>query len=277
VQLKFQRIIDIAAIALAGTALAVTASGCAHHQHGHHGHTEGSGLTVTGSGEAKSKPDIARSSIGIEVRAETAEQATAQASERMNAVLAAIKGAGVADTDLRTHDFSVQFERDYTPPPLPVPPPPPVKPGAKAAPAAQLEPAPSSVPRGSYRVSNTVEVTIRDISKVSAVLTAATSAGANNVWGINFDVENQDPLHDKARAQAIEKAKRNAEQLAQLTGVKLGAIVTIEDQADSGQIAPRMFKAAMMAESADASQVPVEGGELTITHQVRLVYALDKR
>lgn len=272
---KFQRLIDLAAICLA-----LTASGCMHHAHARHGgNAEGTGLSVVGSGEAKGSPDVARSSIGIEVRADTAEEATKQANERMAAVLGAIKAAGVAETDLRTHDFSVSFERDYNPPQpvvLPTPVAPTVK-GTKAAPAA-AEPAPaaSSVPRGSYRVSNTVEVTVRDVSKVSAVLTAATSAGANNVWGISFDVSDREPLHAKAREQAISKAKASAQQLAQLTGVKLGRIITIDDQADVGQIQPRMFKAAMMAESSDASQTPVEGGELTITHQVRLVYDLEK-
>lgn len=274
---KFQRLIEIVTIAIA-----LAASGCAvHHPHAHHGgNAEGTGLSVTGSGEAKGAPDIARSSIGIEVRANTSEEATKQANERMSAVLGALKGAGVADADLRTHDFSVSFERDYTPPqPVVVAPaPPPAKGTARvaattaAAPAAPA--APESTVRGSYRVSNTVEVTVRDVSKVSAVLSAATAAGANNVWGINFDVSDREPLHAKAREQAIARAKQSAAQLAQLTGVTLGRIITIDDQADVGGIQPRMYRAAAMNEASDAAPVPVEGGELTITHQVRLVYDL---
>lgn len=274
---KFQRLIEIVTIAIA-----LAASGCAvHHPHAHHGgNAEGTGLSVTGSGEAKGAPDIARSSIGIEVRANTSEEATKQGNERMSAVLSALKSAGVADADLRTHDFSVSFERDYTPPqPVVVAPaPPPTKGTARvaattaAAPAAPA--APESTVRGSYRVSNTVEVTVRDVSKVSAVLSAATAAGANNVWGINFDVSDREPLHAKAREQAIARAKQSAAQLAQLTGVTLGRIITIDDQADVGGIQPRMYRAAAMNEASDAAQVPVEGGELTITHQVRLVYDL---
>ena len=262
-------------------ALALMAGGCAHHERGprprHVVDAEGHGLTVVGTGEAKGTPDIARTSVGIEVRADTAALATAQANERMTAILAAIKGAGVAETDLRTHDFSVQFERDYTP----VPPP---QPAVLATPGKasgkQLLPAvapiaKSSEPRGSYRVSNTAEVTVRDVLRLGAVLSAATNAGANNVYGISFDVSNQDPLHEKAREQAIARAKHSAQELARLTGVKLGTIITIEDQADSGQVVPSMYKAAMAA-TADSVAVPAESGELTITHQVRLVYDLDK-
>ena len=275
-QPKFQRLLEIATIALA-----LAASGCAmHHPRAHHGGSaEGTGLSVVGSGEAKGAPDIARASIGIEVRADAAEAATQQANERMSAVLAAIKAAGVPETDLRTHDFSVSFERDYTPPQPVVSAPAPAAPSKGARTAATTAVAPeappaSAVPRGSYRVSNTVEVTVRDVSKVSAVLSAATSAGANNVWGINFDVSDREPLHSKARELAIARAKQSAAQLAQLTGVTLGRIITIDDQADVGQIQPRMYAAARMSESANAADVPVQGGELTITHQVRLVYDL---
>jgi len=276
---KIQRVSEIVTLTLA-----LAASGCAaHHPHAHHGGAEGTGLSVVGSGEAKGAPDIARSSIGIEVRADTAEDATRQANERMSAVLAAIKATGVPETDLRTHDFSVSFERDYTPPQpvliVPAPAPAASSKGARAASGVATASAPaapptSAVPRGSYRVSNTVEVTVRDVSKVSAVLSAATSAGANNVWGVNFDVSNREPLHEKAREQAIARAKQSAAQLAQLTGVTLGRIITIDDQADVGQIQPRMYAAARMSDSANAADVPVQGGELTITHQVRLVYDL---
>lgn len=266
-----QGVIGIAAVGL------LSLTGCAHHgAHAHGGRVaEGMGLTVIGTGEAKAQPDLARASMGIEIRAETAEQATAQANERMAAVLAALKAAGVVESDLRTHDFSVSFERDFTPQPVVVPAPAekPEK-GTRGAPQTVQVPVPS-VPRGSYRVANTVEVIVRDMSKVSQVLTAATSAGANNVWGISFELSDREPLRARARAQAIERAKQSAAQLAELTGVKLGRIVAVDDQLAGDS--PRVYASALRAEAADASQVPVQGGEVTINHQVRLVYALADR
>jgi hypothetical protein len=239
-----------------------------HGHHPSHSAVEGQGLSVVGIGEVKSKPDIARATLGIEVRADTSEAATAQANQQMAAVVNALKGAGVADKDLRTNEFSVSYERDYAPPPpvviqLPAA-------GKKGEPTvAQAAPA---QPKGSYRVSNTVEVVVRDVVKTSGVLSAGTNAGANNVWGVSFDIENKDALHAKAREEAIAKAKANAQQLASLSGVALGKIVTIDDQADDGQVAPRMY--ALRAQAEGGSQVPVESGELTVRHQVRLVYDL---
>ena len=273
-----QRITELTAVA----GLAVIASGCAHHHGGHRdgrhggGADDGIGLTVIGIGEAKAAPDIARSSIGIEVRDESAEAATNQANERMTAVIAALKAAGVAESDLRTHDFSISFERDFTPPQPVVQLQPAAAPkGARAAAASTpvVPPAPLE-PRGIYRVSNTVEVTVRDIAKVSHVLTAATKAGANNVWGVNFELSDRVPLHQKAREQAILHARQDAEQLAALTGVKLGRIIVVDDQA-TGAGTPVYARAMRMEKAAD-SAVPIEQGELSVTHQVRIVYALEQ-
>lgn len=268
-----QRMLGLVGIA----GLVAAASGCAHHHahgHAHRAGREGGGLSVIGTGEAKAAPDIARSSMGIEVHGATAEAATADANARMAAVLAALRGAGIADADLRTNDFSVSFERDNQPAPV-EPPAPPVK-GSRAASATAAAPAQPATPRGSYRVSNTVEVVIRDIAKVGEVLTAAAAAGANNVWGISFELADREPLYQQARAHAIEAGKRTATQLAQLTGVKLGRLVAVEDQPEQG--GPRMMGyAARMSDGAGGgSAVPVQGGQLTVSHQVRLVYALDQ-
>ena len=261
-------------LSLAVAALALSASGCFHHSRHQAQHGRpllGQGLTVVGVGEAIGTPDVARTNVGIELRADTSEQAIAYANERMAAILAALRAAGVADADLRTHDYSVSFERDYTPEPPPVVSAPPVQKGsAKNAAPTVSTPVRPTAQRGGYRVSNMVEVTVRNVARVSAVLTAATNAGANNVYGISFDVSNPDPLHEKAREQAISRAKQVAKELAKLTGVKLGPVVTIEDQADPGQ-QPMVYRSAM---STSANTVPVQNGELTVSHQVRLVYEL---
>jgi hypothetical protein len=217
------------------------------------------GLSVTGFGEVKAAPDVARTSLGVEVRAETAEQATAQANERMTAVLAALKGAGIAERDLRTHGFSVSFERE--PPPMPVP---------EVTPQGKQPTHTPVLPKGHYRVSNVVEVTIRDLSKVGQVLGAATQAGANNVWGIAFELDDPRPLMADARAKAVEHARQNALSLAALTGTRLGQVVSVSESSGHGG-PPRP----MMAMKAEAAQdVPVERGEVTVTHQVQIVYSL---
>lgn len=210
------------------------------------------GLVVSGQGEAKSAPDIARTTVGVEMRADTAEQATAEATQRMVSVITAIKAAGVADKDLRTQNLSITFEQE----PLPYPP------ADKAQPQAT---------RGVYRASNMVEITVRNLDSLGRLLKVATDAGANNVWGVSFELEHPEALASQARKKAVENAKKNAAELAQLSGVKLGAIVSVTES--GGGYAVPMMKT-LRAEA--AQEIPVERGEVSTTQTVQLVYAIEE-
>jgi len=224
-----------------------------------------------GYGKASAPPDIARTSIGVEVRTADVQQATTDATARMNAVTAALKQLGIADKDLRTHNFSIGFEQEPMPPPQPLQ----VEPKAatRSAPGADATAATTvtapATPRGYYRVSNMLEVTIRDLSSIGRVLQAATAAGANNVWGITFEIEDTDALKVKARQQAVERAKQAATELATLAGVKLGKVISVsEGESDSGGRGGSM----MMMRAAANEDVPIERGELTINYGVRVLY-----
>jgi uncharacterized protein YggE len=231
-------------------------------------------VSVVGIGEVQAAPDLAHTNVGVETRAPTAEQAIADANQRMTALINALKAAGIAESDLKTHSLSISFEPN---PPAPAPVEAPraeARAHGKAAASAAAQPAQvaQSGPDGYFRVSNMVEVTIRDLSKAAQVLATATQAGANQLWGISFEVANTEPLVARAREKAIAQAKQSAEQLAQLTGVKLGPILAITD----GVVAdtPAAPALALRAQAA-GSAVPVEGGELTVSHQVTVLYALE--
>jgi uncharacterized protein YggE len=101
------------------------------------------------------------------------------------------------------------------------------------------------------------------------VLSAATSAGANQLYGIRFEIEDPAPLQAEARKKAVEDARARAERLAQLASVKLGPPVSIVEL-DGGSSAPMPV---MAMQRMDAS-APVERGELTVSTTVQIVYAL---
>lgn len=250
--------------------IALACGGCAH------GRTlsiatSDRGISVMGVGKASAPPDIARTSIGVEVRAADVQQATNEATARMNAVTQAIKQLGIADKDLRTHSFSIGFEQEQMPPPTPVPAATPAR-GAAAATAAAPPPEQPATPRGYYRVSNMLEVTIRDLNSVGRVLQAATSAGANNVWGVNFEIENTDTLKVQARAQAVQRAEQAATELAQLARVKLGKVLSISESESGGGGGPQLMS--MRAANGD---VPIERGEITVSYGVRVLYDVKAR
>lgn len=256
-----------------GLLLALTTAGCCHR-----GRTVDvrasmmqEGLRVAGEGEARGQPDVARVTLGVDVRAATAAEATDQVSRTMQRVIEAVKAQGVADADLQTEQVTVHFEQQHVPPPPPGPLPQEEQP---ARPEAFPEPAPDDAqPRGFYRALNTMRVTVRDLNRVSAVLGAASSAGVNTVHGIAFEMDDPTPLLERAREKAVQDAQRGAQQLAALAGARLGRVLAINVQTH-GYPGVRGMPAPMVMRG-EYAEVPVERGELTVRQQVEMVYALE--
>lgn len=225
------------------------------------------GITVSGHGEAQGRPDIARVTLGVEARAKLATEATEQSNRQMTAVIAALKQQGIRDEDLRTQNFSIHFEQQpepYPPPPAPAP--------AGAEPRIEAARAEPEGPRGFYRVSNTVLVTVRDLDQLGAVLGAAAGAGANNVWGLQLEIEDPAPLEAQARQHAVAQARARAEQLARLAGVTLGKVLAISEGGGPVMGRAEGIGFSMKAMNAD---VPVQRGELVVTQDVQMVFATE--
>ena len=277
-------------LALYGSAILLPAalllSGCAGHHppcpSGPHGgmmgmmakHDGMRNVTVVGQGEATGKPDIARTSLGVEASAPTVEEAMNQANKQMSAVLDALKKLGIADKDMQTANFSIQIERPYMPEP-----PPPVAPLAEPGPKAGkgapiLPPPPPPAPAVKYRVSNSVEVIIRDVTKASKVLQAAVDAGANNVWSVSFGIDDTKPLEATAREKAVADAKARAEALAKLEDAELGDVLRVSEVIGRGPMSPMpMFSS---AEAKFSGGPPLAMGEVTLGMAIEVVYSLKK-
>lgn len=224
------------------------------------------GISVSGHGEAEGKPDIARVTLGIETREKVASEATERANQQMGSILTAIKQKGVPDEDIRTQNFSINFELEPSPPG-----PYPAEAEGRPAPAGKPDSTDAAAPgpRGFYRVSNTVVVTVRKLDDLGALLGAATAAGANNVWGVQFDIEDPSKLEAEARSEAMAEAKSRAEQLARLAGVTLGRVVSVGDSGGG------VGRADGYGYSMKAANVPVEGGQLTISQDVQVVFSIE--
>jgi uncharacterized protein len=239
------------------------------------------GVTVEGVGKVSGKPDIARGNIGFEARATTAEAAIGEVNRRMAQVIAAVKQAGVAEKDIRTDTIALNFER-VSEPPQPLAALAPTAASAAAVSTSQASarpgtskpasPAPvTSLPLGFYNATNSVAVTIRNLSQTGQVLSAATAAGANQLYGLHFEIEDPSPLLVEARQKAVADAHDRAERLARLAGVKLGAPLSISERNDD---ASRPSPYAPQAMRMDSAPVPVELGQIGVSASVVIVYAL---
>jgi uncharacterized protein YggE len=244
--------IALSAAVLAGSLLLASGSGSARATSPSAADSPVRSVTVVGRGEVQAKPDIATTNLGVEVLAPTVEQALAEANQRMDILLAALKGAGVDEKDIQTSNFSINFERSPVEP-KPVP-----------------EGTQPEQPAGSYRVSNMVRVIVRDLNQVGKVIDMAVKAGANNVWGISFGLDETDALESAARASAVADARARAESLARLNTVELGEVLTISEVIGGGS-GPVMMDAAFGKGGGGA---PVEAGEVTYLSQVQITYAI---
>jgi uncharacterized protein YggE len=203
-------------------------------------------LNVSGTGEVTLKPDIAYINIGVHTERPTASEATTQNSADAQAVIAALKAAGVKDDDIQTNNFSI-YQRDVNDPST----------GAKL----------SSV----YAVDNTVYVTVRDLTKLGAVLDATVKAGANNVNSIQFDLADKTKALSDARAAAVKVARTEADQLASAAGVTLGNIQTINYNENTP--GPVFYGKSVGLAAADSS-VPISSGTLQISVNVTITYEI---
>ena len=114
-------------------------------------------ITVTGTGKVTLTPDIAYISIGVHTENVSAKDAVSGNSTQAQAVIAAIKGFGVADKDIQTTDFSINPQ--------------------------QQTDANGKVTGVLYVVDNTVYVTVRDLTKPST-RERTTSTASSSTWPI---------------------------------------------------------------------------------------------
>ena len=203
-------------------------------------------LNVNGSAKVQLSPDIAYISIGVHTENENANKAMNSNNTQATKVIEAIKALGVDPKDIQTTNFSIYPSQQY---------------------------GPSGEMLGlKYIVDNTVYVTLRDIAKIGDLLGAATEAGANTISGISFDVADKSAALSEARKNAVEDARKTAEELAQAAGVTLGPIQSINY---SNYMPTPVYMDAKGGNAAmAAAPVPIQSGTLTISVDVNIVFEI---
>lgn len=204
------------------------------------------GIQVSGTGTVYGAPDMATFSVGINSLNADVTVATEEANAAAEQLITALREAGVAEADLRTSNFNVFREDWHT--------------DEDGAPAEPL-----------YRVINTLNVTVRDISQVGELMSIAVAAGANQLDSLQFTIADAAGLESEARALALNDAGERAAELADLAGVTLGSPVLIQELGVGNLPVARQPYAMAAAESA---AVPIETGELSVSVELVVVYGI---
>jgi uncharacterized protein YggE len=202
-------------------------------------------INVSGTGQASAVPDIAVVTLGVQTEAEQASAALSQNNERMQAVINAVKEAGVAQEDIQTQAIQLQPRLEQ--------------------PRPQEVTPPNVV---GYVATNTIQVTVRKLDNLGQMLDAAVQAGSNLIENISFQVSDPAELLDRAREAAWQDAQHKAEQLAKLAGAKLGDVLTI-NESSSTPIPVVVERAA-----APAAAVPIQPGTQMIEVDIQVTWAL---
>lgn len=213
-----------------------------------HGASEPAATIIVGAQASVSvAPDRAEIGVGVESRARTAAQASADNARIQAAVLQALRRQGVAAGDLQTRSVQVMPEFEY--------------PREGGRPTLT-----------GYVARNDVNVTLRDLTKVGAVIDAALAAGSTQISGPHFSIANPDSARREALDAAVRKAMADAQVMARAAGVQLGRVLEIsQPMAGSPELGrPQM----LMRASADAAPTPVEAGMISIEATVQLRVAI---
>jgi uncharacterized protein len=204
-------------------------------------------LSVTGSARVTAQPDIASISIGVHTESDRAADAVTENNRQAQAIVTALTALGVSEADIQTLGFNI-FPQD--------------------------EWGPGGERTGTrFIVDNTVTVKVRDLDLISELLGAVIEAGANNIYGIQFDLEDKSELIAEARKKAVEDAQSQAQELASAAGITLGAIQSLNYYSS---IPVPIFdnKVAFGMGGAEASSVPVSPGQLIITADVSITFEI---
>jgi len=205
-------------------------------------------LNVNGVGQVYLTPDIAYIYVGVHTEGATASEAVEENKTQTNAVIEALKAAGVDEKDIRTTNFSIWPSQQYGPDGLAI----------------------GTV----VMVDNNVYVVVRDLDGLGDLLDSVITAGANSINSIQFDVADKTEAVKEARVKAVEDARTQAGELAGAAGVTLGDIqgISFFDNSPYPMYEGKGGGGGVMY--ADAAAVPIQPGQLSISVSVNVTYEI---
>lgn len=192
-------------------------------------------ISASGSATISVPPDQAQLQVGVVTQAAAAQDAAQQNATLATTVVNAVKQVlGTAGT-IQTIGYSVSPRYDSTP--------------GKVSTII------------GYQASNTLEVTMTDLSLPGRIIDAANQAGANSVGGLNFGLQNAEPVMQQALSQAAKQALAHAAAIATGLGARTGAVISAQE---GSSVVPY----AMAGAGTAATSTPVQTGTVNVTANV---------
>jgi hypothetical protein len=209
-------------------------------------------ISISGEGKVVAVPDIAKIQLGLQTEKKIVAEAQKENTEKMNAVIEKLKKDFKIDAkDIQTVNYNIYPQYDWTN---------------------------NRQTLRAYQVSQSVNLKIRDLTKISDILQAAGDAGLNQVGGLTFEVDEPEKIKQEARELAIKNAKEKADALAKIADVKLGKVISFSEYANdasSRSYDNYSMKAMGVGGGAEIAPVPaVEAGSTEIIVTANVEYEI---
>ncbi len=205
-------------------------------------------VNVSGMGEVAAEPDLARIVLGVEARKPTLAEARTEVNATVERVLKLTRDLRIDPKHVNATRVQVQPEYNWNP---------------KDRKRVLL----------GYVVRRQVQVELRDLEQLGALLERAVDAGVNQMGDPALDSSRRKELEREAMSRAVKDARLNAEALAGAAGVRLGPVRSLNGAASSPPMP--MFRAQVaMADAAAAPEASYQPGEMKFSASVNAEYDL---
>jgi uncharacterized protein YggE len=206
-------------------------------------------LSINGIGKIVLVPDMAYINIGVRNEDVDVTSALAINNDMAKRIADALKAKGVEEKDVQTTNFNVYPSQKYD--------------------------NFGNITSTAFVVENTINIKVNKLADLGSLLDEAIRAGANNIYGIQFDIKDRQTVLDQARDLAIKDAQARAQSVASVAGVELGLIQSINVSSSSGiqPMSPYGMGGGGYEKSMDSS-VPVSAGQLEVIFEANLVYEI---
>jgi hypothetical protein len=205
-------------------------------------------ISVDGKAETFVKPDTAQISFGVTAKNMSTDIATKSVNDRMDTLMSELAKNNVEEKDIKTISYEISPEYSYND-------------GTQ-----RFE---------GYRVSQRVEVVIRDLKKVSDVLSVVNNADLDNVSQLTFFVDDDELIKAQLRGDAIADAKKNAQKIAKDLDVQIENVISFYDYGNGTETPRPMYALEKSGMGGDVASAPLlPEGENQFVSKVSVTYKI---
>lgn len=218
---------------------------------------EAPSITVSGRGTSSAAPDRAQVSLGVSSQKVTAAEAQNEVNNALSQSLEALKTLGIARKSITTASINLY----------------PIYDNPRPGPDGRIDEPPRVV---AYRASNTIRITLDDLTLIGKVIDACIKAGCNQLEGVSFELKDDSSQRRDALATACVDAAAKAETIASSLRLRIIGVQEIVESGVATQPPMPMFRArAMEMAVSDSAQTAVEPGSVKVDANVTIRYLVE--